>query len=206
MYARSTIFRSDPSRVEAGIEFIRDQVAPALDQIDGCIGQSLMVDRAAGRTIATSAWTDEAALLASEPRVASLRARGTQVLGVTPTVQMWEIAIVHRVAQQRPGVVVRATWTRIDPSLEERSIENFRSVLLPAMEQLPGFCSCSLFVDREAGRAVSAVTYDSRASLNESRTAAASLRRTAVEENDVEVLEVAEFDLVLAHLRVPELV
>jgi hypothetical protein len=74
------------------------------------------------------------------------------------------------------------------------------------MEQLTGFCSCSLFVDREAGRAVSAVTYDSRASLNESRTAAASLRRTAVEENDVEVLEVAEFDLVLAHLRVPELV
>jgi quinol monooxygenase YgiN len=206
MYARSTIFRSDPSRVEAGIEFIRDEVAPALDRIDGCIGQSLMVDRTAGRTIVTSAWTDEDKMTASEPRVASLRARGSQVLGVVPTVQVWEIAVVHRVQQARPGVCVRATWTRIDPSLEERSIGIFRTVLIPAMEQLPGFCSCSLFVDREAGRAVSTVTYDSRANLDASRTGAASLRRTAVEENDLEVLEVAEFDLVLAHLRVPELV
>jgi quinol monooxygenase YgiN len=206
MHARSTIFRSDPDKLDAGIAFIRDEVAPAIERIDGCIGLSVIVDRASGRTIATSAWTEERTLQAGEARVATLRARGSQVFGVAPTVQVWEIAVVHRLRESEPGSCVRVTWTRIDPALEEQSIELYRTTLLPAMEELPGFCSSTLFVDRETGRAVSSVTYTNRAAMESSRAAAASLRRNAVEENDVEVLEVKEFDLVLAHLRVPELV
>lgn len=87
----------------------------------------------------------------------------------------------------------------------QQTIDVYRATILPATEELPGFRSASLFVDRESGRAVTSVTYTDRDALDASREMAMSLRRSAVQENDVEVLEVAEFDLVLAHLRVPEM-
>jgi hypothetical protein len=62
-------------------------------------------------------------------------------------------------------------------------------ISLQAMEGVDGFCSASLMVDRDSGRAVSSVTFDSL----EAQPEAGSLG------------DVCEFELALAHLRVPEL-
>jgi hypothetical protein len=78
--------------------------------------------------------------------------------------------------------------------------------VLPAMERLEGFCSASLMVSRESGRAVSSVTYDSADAMERARAQADALRETGARDAGVEVIEVTEFDLALAHLRVPELV
>ena len=61
-------------------------------------------------------------------------------------------------------------------------------------------------VDRQSGRAVSSVTWDSRAAMEGSRKAAAQLRTKTAKASSAEIQDIAEFDLVLAHLRVPELV
>ena len=206
MYARSTTFQSDPARLDDGIALVRDEVGPALEQMEGCTGLSMITDQTSGRAVISTAWRDEQALRDSEPRVLSLRARGTDVFGVAPKVDVWEIAVLHRVHETMPGSCLRATWTRTDPWRAERSIDNYRTTLLPMMEELPGFCSASLFVERASGRAVSSVTYDARDAMVSSRAMATAMRRTAVEENAVEVLEVVEFDVVIARLRVPETV
>ena len=85
-------------------------------------------------------------------------------------------------------------------------VEAFRTDTLPQVEQLPGFCSASLLVDRTTGRSALAVVYDSAEALAESREAATGLRSEAVQGTPTELLDVAEFDVVLAHLRVPETV
>jgi quinol monooxygenase YgiN len=206
MYARSSTFQGDPDRVDSGIAFVRDQVMPSLQEIDGCIGVSLIVNRESGRAIVTSAWRDEDALRGSDALVTDMRERGADIMGSRPTVEAWEIAALHRVHESGPGACVRATWSQVDPMKAERSIDNYRMVLLPVMEELPGFCSASLLVDRRSGRAVSTVTYATRDAMERSRDAAASMRRGAVEENDLHILEVGEFELALAHLRVPETV
>jgi quinol monooxygenase YgiN len=206
MYARSSTFQGEPGRMDAGIGFVRDRVMPSLMEIDGCIGVSQIVNRENGRTIITSAWRDEESLLNSDSMVTDLRERGTDIIGGRPTVEVWEIAALHRIHESGPGACVRATWTHVDPAYVDRSSENYRMVLLPAMEDLPGFCSASLLVDRTSGRAVSSVTYATRDAMERTRETANQMRRVAVEENDLHILEVGEFDLAMAHLRVPETV
>ena len=43
---------------------------------------------------------------------------------------------------------VRATWVKVSPDQIDRGIDFYKMTLLPALEELEGFCSASLLVDR----------------------------------------------------------
>jgi hypothetical protein len=49
------------------------------------------------------------------------------------------------------------------------------------------------------------VSYDSLEAMDNNREAAASMRAATTKDAGAEVLDVCEFELALAHLRVPEL-
>jgi len=70
---------------------------------------------------------------------------------------------------------------------------------------MAGFCSGSLMVNRETGLAVGTFTFDSRAAMEATREKAAELRAGAAEEIDVEILDLREFELAIAHLHAPEM-
>ena len=55
MYARSTTVRGNPDSVDEGITYVRDKVMPAVQQMDGCVGLSMLADRTSGRCIVTTA-------------------------------------------------------------------------------------------------------------------------------------------------------
>jgi hypothetical protein len=165
----------------------------------------MLVDRRAGRCIATSAWQSEDAMLATEDRVRPMRDRMSEILGGTPEVEQWEIAILRRDHPSRPGACVRATWVRVPPAEADNAIDVYRMAVLPVMESLDGFCSTSLMINRDTGRAVSSVGFDSQEALERSRTRAAAVRETASRDAHADVLDVREFELALAHLRVPEM-
>lgn len=205
MYARSTTFLARVSSIDEGIAHIRDEVLPALTAIDGCIGLSLLVDRNSGRCIATSAWQSEEAMRSSENQVEPIRDRAAAIFGGSPQVERWEIAVLHRDHRSRDGACVRATWMQVEPAQADRGIDMFKMATLPAIEDLEGFCSASLMVDRASGRSVSSVTYDTMESMERNREAAGAVRRAGIEEAGAQVLEVGEFELALAHLRVPEM-
>jgi hypothetical protein len=85
-------------------------------------------------------------------------------------------------------------------------IDAFRDGIMPKVEQLEGFCSASLFVDRAAGRSCLTVTYDSSEAMMATRNAAMGLRADLVQQTGMRVTEIGEFSLAIAHLDVPELV
>jgi heme-degrading monooxygenase HmoA len=205
VYARSTTFQARVSSIDEGIAHIRDEVLPALTGMDGCIGLSLLVDRNSGRCIATSAWRSEEAMRSSENQVGPIRDRAAAIFGGSPEVERWEIAVLHRDHRSRDGACVRATWMQVEPAQADRAIDMFKMAMLPAIEDLEGFCSASLMVDRLSGRAVSSVTYDSMESMERNREGARAVRTAGIEEAGAEVLDVGEFELALAHLRVPEM-
>ena len=206
MYARSSTIHAQPLSLDEGISFMREQTMPALMEIPGCIGLSLLVDREFGHCIATSSWESEEAMRASADAASSLRMMATgRFAGTIDKIEEWEIAVLHREHLATGGSCVRCTWLRCQMGGMEQLIDTFVHTVLPEVEGMDGFCSASMFVDRSVGRAVTSVTYDSRQAMEASRDAAMTLRRTTARDTKVDILDVAEFDLLVAHLRVPEM-
>jgi hypothetical protein len=177
-----------------------------LQNMSGCVGMSMLADREAGRCIITAAWATDEAMRASAESVRDSRSKVAEMLRAdTVDVQEWEIAALHRVHPAGPDACARVIWTEADPSKVDGMVDAFRMSLLPRMEELPGFCSVSLMVDRITGHASAAVTYESRDAMMRSRQMGTALRDDFAAAMGARITEVAEFDLALAHLRVPEM-
>jgi heme-degrading monooxygenase HmoA len=204
VYARSSTVRGLPERVDEGIAMVRDEVLPTLQSWEGFNGLSMLVDRESGGAIVTSAWADEAALRASAEQVGKLRDRFAEHFGARAEVREWEIAVLHRVRSTPAGAWARVTWTQADPGSVPQQVDFFRSGLVPEIERLEGFCGTSLLLDREAGLGVLTTAYADLDALHASRDAALGLREGAIRRMSAELVDVAEFEVVLAELRVPE--
>lgn len=207
MYARSTTIITEPSRLEEGIAFVRDEVLPAIKDMPGCCGLSMIVDRESGRCITTTSWKSEEDMRASAEAVRPLRERAAALMGTAaPVVEEWEIASMHRAHHSEDGTCVRAAWSRVPMPQVEGALDFYKYRMLPEIEQLEGFVSASLLVDRATGRGVTSVAFESHGAMERTRDQADYLRAASTNEANVEFLDVAEFELVLAHLHVPELV
>lgn len=206
MYARSSTFRGRPDSLDAGIEYVRDEVLPTMMGMEGCVGLSMLANRETGLCIATSAWRSLESRKDSEREVRRLRTRIGDLLGGAPEVDQWEIALLHRDHRSRQGARVRATWVQADPADIDRLTEFTRTITLPTLDEADGFCSASLMIDHATGKGVVAVTFDSAAAEENSRGTARSLREKFVKDTGAQIIDVEQLDLVLAHLHAPELV
>ena len=206
MYARSTTIHGDPMKMDEGIDYVRETVMPAVRQMAGCSGLSMLCDRESGRCIVTTAWRNEMAMHDTESAVHDLRRRTAEIMGGRAEVQEWEIAIMHRMHEAHHGACTRVIHTDMDPATMDDGLSTMRMSLLPRMEELPGFCSVSHMLDRETGRGATAITYDSRADMERAATQAKALREEFARDVGAQITDMAEFDLALAHLRVPEMV
>jgi quinol monooxygenase YgiN len=208
VYARSTTIQAQPSSIDAGIAHVRDEIMPRLRDIDGCVGLSLLVDRQSGRCIVTTSWESEDAMHASEENVRSIRDRAADEFGGigSPMVEEWELAVLHRNHRSGEGACARVTWVTSDPAQTDQNVEFYKTAVLSDMENLEGFCSASLMVNRASGRAVSCASFDSREAMDRNREQSTALKDEKIREAGVAEADEQEFDLALAHLRAPELV
>jgi hypothetical protein len=200
VYARSTTLKGRPANIDAGIAFVKDEVWPELEQIDGCRGLSMLVDRETGYCIATSSWGSEDAMRASDEQMRQSRQRGRDILGGSMEVDEWEIAVMHR---NHHGECCRVSWLKGDL---DAMAETFRVGILPDLEQTAGFCSASLLINRSTGLGCATTAWETRAAMEASRSAADEMRDRAASDSGGEILDVHEFELAYAHLHVPEMV
>jgi heme-degrading monooxygenase HmoA len=206
MYARSTTFHGDPHRIDEAIAYIRDRAMPALMGMDGFVGISMLADRRSGRSIVTSSFEDLAALRRSASEMRGIRARTADILQSPQALQEWQIALLHRLRSAPDGARARVTWCRTDPERLEALLEAYAESIVPRLPDQPGFCSVSVLADPVEGGSVTAVTWTDEASLEQADRELAPLLRQLGRRYDGEVTDDAVFELVLAHLRVPETV
>ncbi|RBY76268.1 hypothetical protein DQ239_14905 [Blastococcus sp. TF02-09] len=205
MYARSTTVQADPQRIDDGIAHVRDEVMPTVQSMPGCMGLSMLCDRDSGRCIVTTSWDSAETMGASRDAVRAMRQQAADALGGSFDVQEWEIALLHRAHQAPEGACCRVTWTRGDPARLDEMVETFRTGIVPRLDDIAGFCSVSLMVDRQTGMGVLTATYDSRGSLDGSAEAVRGMREQFSRQTGMDVTEVAEMELAIHHLRVPEM-
>ena len=206
MYARSTTITGNPANVDLGVVYVRDRVLPAVLGMDGFVGLSMLADRHSGRCIVTTAWDDRAALHRSANEVKALRARAADILCGPAMVEEWTIAVLHRLHPAPEGACARVTWSRGRPDRLDKMTDAFGVSLVPRLEDIPGFCSVSMLVDPAEGRSTTTATYESREAMQASLDRATDLRQEFSRLMGARLLEVATFELVVAHLHVPETV
>jgi hypothetical protein len=206
VHARSTTIRGRPESVDDSIAFCRDEVLPMCREMPGCVGLSMIVERASGRCIVTTSWDSIESMRATTNQVQPIRQRVAEMLGGTPEVAEWEIAVMHRDHRATEGACARVTWLKGERAAMDRAADVFKLALMPEMETFDGFCGVSLLINREAGLTVSSVAFDSRGAMEGTREQAERLRMRGSAEARMQITEVAEFELALAHLDVPELV
>jgi hypothetical protein len=206
MYARSTSLTGDAGQIDACVEFVRDEVMPAVTAMDGCMGLSMLVDRESGRCIVTTSWVGEDEMRATEDRVGPLRDRAAEMMGGRSMVDKWEIAVMHREHEAEEGSWCRVTWLQCEPSEIDATIDFFKGTVMTRLEENDAFCSGSFLVDRTSGRCCGTARFDSRAALEETRDLARQLREERSATSGTTFTDIAECELVIAHLRVPELV
>jgi hypothetical protein len=204
MYARTTTVRGNPGSVEEAVAYVGDEWLPMAAELDGCTGLSMLVGRRTGRCIVTSGWVDEQAMLASAESMRGSRARLGRILSAVPVVAQWEIAVLHRVQPSGPDAVCRLIWSaRPDPAVLDDDVDTFRLGLLPQIEELPGFCSASLMIDRVSGQTALAVAYVDREAMLVAGQRADALRTEYARSMHGRITEVTDLELPVAHLRVP---
>ena len=204
MYARAATIHGNPASVAATTAYVRDEVMPAVRAMDGCLGLSMLADRDTGHCIVTTSWREEAALHSSADDVRPFAERTAELLGGAAEVQEWEIAAMHRVQEASQGARSRVTWLRTGPDAVNRAVDAVRLSLMPKLDDLPGFCSVSIMVRRDDGLTVAAISYDSGAHLEQAAEGAREFREEFAPALGIEIVDTAEFDVAIAHLRVPE--
>jgi quinol monooxygenase YgiN len=207
MYARSTTATGDPSTLDQAIAYVGQKEFPAITGIPGCVGLSMLADRDTGRVIVSSAWADEQSLKASTEMVRPMQDRLMQMLKADDAlIQPWEIAVLHRERASSKGARAVVTWARIDPEDLDALVSDYRATVLPQLEELPGFTSVSLVVDRAQGRTVSVTSFADRDALESTRDRTTTMREEFAASVGARISESAEMDVVVAHLGVPETV
>jgi heme-degrading monooxygenase HmoA len=209
VYARSTTFRGDPNAMADGIAYTRDKVLPAVQQMDGCVGLSMLVDRSTGRCIVTTSWDDAESMHHSAEAIRSIRETAIRTVRGTENaaeVVEWQVGVLHRVRNAPEHAACRVISTKGPLGQADRIIDGFRTSIVPRVDDLAGFCSVSLLVSRETGRCAIAVVYEDRMIMNRSKGQAQAMRQEFTRHMGMHVTDVAEYDVALAHLRVPETV
>lgn len=206
MHARSTSILGDSSQVDACIRYVRDDVMPTVTAMDGCLGLSLLANRDTGRCIATTSWMSEETMQATDGVVSPLREHASELMAGEATVDEWEIAVMHREHAAQEGSWCRVTWLRCEPTEVESTIDFFKDSVLARIESADGFCSASFMVNRQTGECCATARFETRADLDATREMARGLREERSRMGGVEFTDVDECELVIAHLRVPELV
>jgi hypothetical protein len=207
MHVRSTTVMGDPASIDDGVAYLRDKVMPTLDRTTGCLGLSMLADRESGRCIAATAWETQDAMRATNERLRA--SRGAYALacgGDNPDVQEWEIAVLHREHPAGDGAGAQVAWARIQPNHVDDLIHAYRANLMPKLADLPGFCSVSFMVDRRNGRTVSVTCFEDVEALGLVRKHGRSLREQFAHAMGARIVDLAEMELVYAHLGVPETV
>jgi quinol monooxygenase YgiN len=204
MYLRVTAFKSDPAQLDQGVAFLRDKIIPAMKQAPGFLGATAIIDRKEGTGAASTLWEsleamNQAEQLGQQSRTQSAEATGLEVVDV----DRFEITVLEMAspAPQLPSYT-RVVTAYGDPKKLDVVTEMVRDVV-PKVKAQPGFRAYVAGINRMTGRGFTASSWATPEQREASNAALAASRQPVVEAGRMSPLEIANFETVLAEIKLP---
>jgi heme-degrading monooxygenase HmoA len=185
--------------IDAGLAFLREQVAPIMGKQHGYRGLSASADRPGSVLGVLSLWETAEHREASERALVDLRSKGAEIIGAQPTVELFEQLVTEVKSPAPVGSALMVTRVSMDPSAVDENLAYFRSEPLTMIAQRPGFLGLRYLMDRETGRGIVGSTWQDRAALD-AWAADSPKRREEATKRGVRFEEQSLREIVFAHL------
>lgn len=204
MYLRVTAFKSEPGKLEQGIEFLKNKIIPSISKAPGYLGTTCIVDREKGEGAASTIWEsldamNKAEQLGQQARTDSAQATGLEVVDV----DRFEITLLEMTSPtpQLPSYT-RLITAYGDPKKADKVVEMLRNDV-PKLKQQPGFRSFSAGVNRATGRGFTVSSWATAAEREASDKALASTRQPVADAGAMYGLQIQNFETVIAEVKLP---
>ena len=205
MYLRVTAFRSDPTTIDKGIDFLKAQIIPSLKKMPGFLGVTCIVDRQKGEAAASTLWESLEAMnnaekIGSDSRLKSSEATGLEVVDV----DRFEMTVLEMPAPNAPlPSYTRLTTAYHDPKNADSVTKQLREAVLPKLKSQPGFRAFAAGINRMTGRGFTTSSWDTPQYREASHTAVADQRQKTIDSGGLYGLEVANVETVVADVKLP---
>jgi heme-degrading monooxygenase HmoA len=197
MHTRLLTF-SGATNIDAGVDYLRDEVVPVLDAQPGYRGVSASADRPGATLSILSLWDTEADRAASDSPLGKAREEALKLVGGTLSIEDLEQVVSSVIKIPLPGCALYLSRVSMDPASVDDNIAFFKDEMLPRIDAAPGFCALRNMVDRRTGQAVVGTIFEDRTSLdafvagNEERRASAAARGISFGKSSIRELLLSE--------------
>lgn len=181
MHTRIVTF-TGAAEIDAGVRYLKEQVAPMLRQQTGFRGVTASADRSGGVLGILSLWDTEADREASESTLVKAREEGQQVIGGGFTVEHFEEMLVETAQPPAVGCSLLIRRFSMDPAKIEENLGFFRRDVLPRITAGAGFCAVRNMINRHTGEGIVGTIWadsaaaDAAAAVGEARREQAAQR------------------------------
>ena len=201
MFVRLQYLTGDPGSFDRLTGYVRSQLQPALEGLDGSIGVAVWADPLAGDVIVASVWASAATLAASESAEAPLRTQVAELTGSTVRVEQYEAALVDALRPIRVGNVTRIITISATAEHVCDHLSWAREQVIPVLRGLPGYHAYFCGVDPHTGRAVVMTTYDDRTDADIALMTTSNLNSAATDRG-ICIESSREYDVAIAGIEI----
>jgi hypothetical protein len=199
MYTRLLTF-TGATDIDAGVQYLADEVMPTLEAQKGFRGVSASADRAAGVLTILSLWETEANRSASDSALGKAREEALKRVGGSLEIENFEQTVQSIVQPPVRGCQLNVARVRMEPATIDANIEWFKDQVLPQISAQPGFCALRNMVDRQTGRALTGSVFVDRESADASM-ANMPARRSAAEARGVTFEDISQREILISVIK-----
>lgn len=204
MFLRVTGFKSDPDKLEQSITYIRDEVLPAMAQVPGCLGGTVIVNREKSQGAASTLWESLEAMNKAEQagmqsREGASKRTGAEIIDV----DRFEITLFEIPSEPKePPGYSRLIMAYGDPASADAANEMLREQL-PVVKQQKGFRAFAAGINRATGRAFTMSSWDSPEDREASNAALEPFRERIRQSANLYGLQVDLVETVVTQIAIP---
>ncbi len=200
MIGRFSFVEGDPSRLDEGVAYVRDEVLPAVDALPGGRGLGMWVNRETGEALVITVWDDVQSLDASESVVSGHRDQAAALVNGLVIVERLEAVVVDQARANKVGEPMRLLRMKTNPAQAAENTSWATEKVLPELRDLPGYVSYVLAIDRASGFAAGMTSYASQGDVDAALTATAWIR-DACAERGIEITGMTTYEVAIVGIR-----